>query len=124
MSVIKEKDDCSFCKQKGHLVQACMKEALGTKPGSLASSVKSDRVSSEATEQDSVVDSGNTDNIVVDKNWCNSIREIDTTVTNPDGSTTKVLGIGEVGVLARDVKGCTKPLILKSPFTCQNTELI
>ena len=34
-------------------------------------------------------------------------------VTNPDGGNTKVLGIGEVEVLAKDVKGCTKPLILK-----------
>ena len=90
-----------------------MKKAPGTKPGSLASSQKSDRASSEATEQDLVVDSGSTDHIVVNKNWFKSIREIDTTVTNPDGGNTKVLGIGEVEVLARDVEGCTKPLILK-----------
>ena len=42
----------TFCKQKGYLVQACMKKVPGTKPGSLASSLKSDRASSEATEQD------------------------------------------------------------------------
>ena len=49
----------------------------------------------------------------MNKNWFKSIREIDTTVTNPDGGNTKVLGIGEVEVLAKDVKGGTKPLILK-----------
>ena len=109
----REKAECTFCKQKGHLVQACMKKAPGTKPGSLASSLKSDRASSEATEQDLVVDSGSTDHIVVNKNWFKSIREIETTVTNPDGGNIKVLGIGEVEVLAKDVKGRTKPLILK-----------
>ena len=49
----------------------------------------------------------------MNKNWFKSIREIDTTVTNPDGGNTKVLGIGEVEVLVKDVKGRTKPLILK-----------
>ena len=47
------------------------------------------------------------------KNWLKGVREIDTTVTTPDGGDTKVLGIGEVEVLAKDVKGFTKPLILK-----------
>ena len=54
-----------------------------------------------------------TDHIVVNKNWFKSLGEIDTTVTNPDRGKTKVLGIGEVQVLAKDVKGRTKPLILK-----------
>ena len=49
----------------------------------------------------------------MNKNWFKSIREINTTVTNPNGGNTKVLGIGEVEVLARDFKGRTKPLILK-----------
>ena len=49
----------------------------------------------------------------MNKIWFRSIKEVDTTVTNPDGGNTKVLGIGEVEVLAKDVKGCTKPLILK-----------
>ena len=90
-----------------------MKKAPGIKPGSLVLSLKSDKASSKATEQDLVVDSGSTDHIVVNKNWFICIREIDTTVTNPDGGNTKVLGIGEAEVLARDVKGCTKPFILK-----------
>ena len=89
------------------------KKVPSTKPGSLASSPKSDRASSEATEQDLVVDSGSTDHIVVNKKCLKSIREIDTTFTNPDGGNTKVLGIGEVEALAKDVKGRTKPLIMK-----------
>ena len=110
----REKAECTFCQRKGHLVQVCMKKAPGTKPGSLSSSLKSDRASSEATEQDLVVDSGSRDHIVVNKNWFKSIREIDTTVTNPDGNTK--VRIGQVEVLAKDVKGRTKPLILKKTF--------
>ena len=62
----------------------------------------------------------------MNKNWFKSIREIDTTVTNPDGGNTKVLGIGEVEVLAKDVKGLTKPLILKKALyvTGYRTNLI
>ena len=90
-----------------------MKKAPGTKPGSLASSLKSDRASSEATEQDLVVDSESTDHIVVNKTWFKSIGEIDTTVTNPGGGNTKVLRKGQVEVLAKDIKGRTKPLILR-----------
>ena len=109
----REKAECTFCKQKGHLVQACMKKAPGTKRGSLAWSLKSDRASSETTEQDLVVDWRSTDHIVVNKNWFKGKRENDTTVTNPGGGKTKILGIGEVEAFTKDVKGCTKPLILK-----------
>ena len=109
----REKTECTFCKQKGHIVQGCMKKAPGTEPGSLTWSLKSARASSEATEQDLVVDSGSTDHIVVNKNWFKSIREINIKVTNPDGGKTKVLGIGEVEVLARDIKRCIRLLQLK-----------
>ena len=109
----REKAECTSCKQRGHQVQACMKKVPGTEPGSLASSLKSDRASSEATEQDLVVDSGSTDHIVVNKNWFKSIKNIDTIITDQDGGNTTVLGIGEVEVLAKDVKGRTKLLILK-----------
>ena len=109
----RERAECTFCKQKGHLVQGCMKKATGTRPGTLTSSLKSDRASSEATEEDLVVDSGSTDHIVVNKNWFKSKGEIDATVFNPDAGNSKVLRIGEVEVLAKDVKGRTKPLILK-----------
>ena len=68
---------------------------------------------SEATDQDLVVHSGSLDHIVVNKNWFTSLGETDTTVNNPDGANTKVLGIGEVEVLAKDGKGRTEPLILK-----------
>ena len=72
----REKAECTFCKQNGHLVRACMKKAPGTKPGSLASSLKSDRASSEATDQDLVVDSGSTKHIVVNKNWFKMVRQL------------------------------------------------
>ena len=49
----------------------------------------------------------------MNKNWFKSLRELDTTVVNPDGGNTKVLGIGGVEVLATDVKGRNTPLILK-----------
>ena len=41
------------------------------------------------------------------------MKEVDTTVTDPDGGNTEVLGIGEVEVLAQDVKRRTKPLVLR-----------
>ena len=47
----RERAECTFGKQNGHLVQACMKKVPGTKLGSLSSSLKSDRALSEATEQ-------------------------------------------------------------------------
>ena len=110
---IREKVECTFCQQKCRIVKTCIEKAPGTEPGSLASILQSDRTSFGATEQDLIVDSGSTDDIVVNKKWLKSLREIDTTVTNPDGGNTKVVGTGEVDVLARYVKGCTKPLILK-----------
>ena len=110
---IKDKAECTYCKKKGHLEKVCIQKAKATSPGCLASSLKSDRNTSEATQQDLVVDSGSTDHIVVNKIWFKSLRELDTTVTNADGGNTKVLGIGEVEILAKDVKGRNKPLILK-----------
>ena len=107
----RKRAECNFLKQKGHPVQACIKKAPGTKLGSLASSLESNRASSETTEQGLVVHSRTTDHIIVKKTWFRSIRESDT--TNPDGGNTKVLGIGEVEVLAKIFKENTEPLILK-----------
>ena len=108
----RQRAECTFCKQKGHLVQACMKKATGTKPGSLSSSLKSDKASNEATKQDLVVDSGSTDHLVVNIHWFKSIREYNTTVSNRVGGNKNVLGRGEVEFLPTDVKGRTKPFIL------------
>ena len=111
----KDKAECTYCKLKGHFEKACIKktkESKGAKHGSLASSLKSGD-SSEATAKDLVVDSGSTDHVIVNKNWFKNMKPIDTTVTNPDGGDTKVLGIGEVEILAKDVNGKTKPLVLR-----------
>ena len=89
-----------------------MKKATATKPGSLASTLRWDRASSGETNTDLVVDSGSTDHIVVNKNWFESIRKIDTTVTNPEGGNTRVLKTGEEDVLAKH-KRRIKPLILR-----------
>ena len=64
----RERAECTFCKQKGYLVKACVKKATVTKPGSLDSSLKSDRAISEAREQGLVVISGGTDHIKSNKN--------------------------------------------------------
>ena len=80
-----------------------MKKARDTKPSSLASSLRSVRTTSEATKQDLVVDSGSKDHLVVNKNWFKSLKALGTTVTNPDGGNTKVIGIREI-VLAKAVK--------------------
>ena len=109
----REKAECTFCKRKGHLKNTYnKKEPKGGKHGSVASNLKSGE-SSEATAEDLVVDSGSTDHVIVNKNWFKNMKEVDTTVTNPDGGNTKVLAIGEVDVLAQDVKGRTKPLVLR-----------
>ena len=70
-----------------------MKNAPGTKPESLASNSKSDRISNKATEQNLVVDSRSTNHMIMNKNLFKSMREFDTTATNPDSGNTKVLGI-------------------------------
>ena len=49
----------------------------------------------------------------MNKNWFKNLKEIETTVTNPDGGNTKVLGIGEVEVLAKDLKGKIKSLVFR-----------
>ena len=120
----KESVECTCCELKGYLLQACLKETRDTKPGSLASSLKPDIATSEAPEYDLVVDSGTTDHSVLNKNWFKSLRELNTTVTNPDGGITKVLGTREVEVSAEDVKGCTKPLLSKIALHVVETELI
>ena len=109
----REKDECIFCQLKGQLVQAGLKKTTGSKPGTLSSSVKSDRASSEATRPDLVVDSGSTDHKVVTRNWFKNIRKLDTTENNPEGGNTKCLGIAEVAVLCKDVKRRSMPLILR-----------
>ena len=60
-----------------------------------------------------MIDSGSTDHVIVQKSWFENLRELDTSVTNPDGGNTKVLGIGEVEVLARDAQGREKLLVLR-----------
>ena len=65
----REKAECTFCEQKSHLVQAWLKKTPDNTPGILASSLKPDEASSEATERVLVVDSGSTDHIVKNKKW-------------------------------------------------------
>ena len=90
-----------------------MKKAKDSKPGSLASSLKSDSEMRETTDQDLVIDSGSTDHVIVQRSWFKNLRELDTSVTNPDGGNTKVLGIGEVEILAGDAQGRKKRLLLR-----------
>ena len=112
----RETAECTVCEQKRHLEKACNKKELkGGKHGKLASSLKSGE-SSEATSKDLVIDSGSTEHVIVNKNCFKNLKEKDTTVTNLDGGNTKVLGIGEVEVVAQDVKGMTKPLVLRKPL--------
>ena len=79
-SVLKDKAECTYCKKKGHLEQACIIKDKSTGPRSLDSSLKSDRNTSDATQQDLVLDSGSTDHVVVNKNWFKSLRELDVAV--------------------------------------------
>ena len=90
---------------KGHLLQACKKKTRESQVESLASSFKSAKEISEATDKDLAIDSSSTDHVKGQKNWFENARELDTNVTNPGGGNTKVLGIGEVEILARDTQG-------------------
>ena len=95
----KDKIECTYCMMKDHFEKACIKkteEFKGANHGNLASSLKSGD-SSEATAKDLVVYSGSTDYVIKNKNCFKNIKAIDTTVSNPDGGDTKVLGTGEVG---------------------------
>ena len=88
--------------------------ARKTQVDSLASSLKSANDLSEATDLDLIIDSGSTDNVIVHKNWVKNLKELNKVFTNPDEGKTKVLGIGEVVVLAKDIQGKALPLVLKN----------
>ena len=47
----RKKAECTSCKRKGQLVQVCLKKTPGTRPVTLASILKSDKTSSEATNR-------------------------------------------------------------------------
>ena len=51
------------------------------------------------------MNSGSTDHMMIDKNWFQIYQKLETTVSNPDGGKTKVEGIGDVDVEARNTKG-------------------
>ena len=52
--------------------------------------------------------------MIVQRNWFRNLKELNTVVSNPDDVNTKVLGIGEVKVLAKDSQGKALPLVLKN----------
>ena len=110
----RDQAQCTFCKRKGHLVQACKNKAREFQAESLASSLKSANDCSEATSHNLVTDSGSTYHVIVHENWFKNLKELNTVVTNPDGGNTKVLGIGEVVVLAKVIQGKALPLVLKN----------
>ena len=94
---------CSICKAKGHLASACKHQQKSPQNG-LASSLSANS-SFEVSKTDIVVDSGSTDHMMIDKTWFKNYQKLETTVDNPDGRKTKVEGIGDVDVEARDSKG-------------------
>ena len=94
---------CSICKAKGHLASACKQQQKSPNKG-LASSLSAES-SFEISKTDLVVDSGSTDHMMIDKTWFKNYQKLETTVNNPDGGKTKVEGIGDVDVEARDTKG-------------------
>ena len=111
----RDQAQCTFCKRKGHIVRACKNKARESQVESLALSLKSANDFKEATDLDLVIDSGSTDLVIVHQIWFENLKELNTVVSNPDGGNTKVLGIGEVVVLAKDIQGKALPLVLKNP---------
>ena len=94
---------CSICKAKGHLASACKQQQKSPHKG-LASSLSAES-SFEVSKTDLLVDSGSTDHMMIDKTWFKNYQKVETTVNNPDGGKTKVEGIGDVDVEARNTKG-------------------
>ena len=99
----KETAFCSNCKTKGHLAAACNNQPKSSHKG-LASSLNSEKMS-DVSKFDLVVDSGSTDHIMIDRTWFKNYQKLETTVNNPDGGKTKVEGIGDVEIEARDSRG-------------------
>ena len=60
-----KKAEYTYCKLKGQLVQAYLKKAQDTKPGSVTSCQKSERGTSAAREQDLIVDAASRQHMVV-----------------------------------------------------------
>ena len=73
---------CKKATSKKHVTERSLKEAVRKL------SIKSGQ-SSEPKTNDLVVDSGNTDHVIVNKNWFRNLKKVDTTVTIPDGVTQK-----------------------------------
>ena len=80
----------------------------------MASSLSAES-SFEVSKTDLVVDSGSADNIIY-KTWFKKYHKLETTVHNPDGGKTKVEGIGEVDVEARDTKVVLHKLTFEKPL--------
>ena len=97
---------------KDNLVQACKKKAGESEAESLASGPRSANEIGEATDQDLVLDSGSTDHVIVEMSWFKNPAELDTDVSDLDGGNTKVLGIGQVEILAKGTQGKLVPLVL------------
>ena len=49
--------------------------------------------------------------MMIDIAWFRNYQKLETTVNNPDGGKTKIGGIGDVDVEARDIKGVVHKLI-------------
>ena len=94
---------CSICKARCHLASACKHQQKNPHKG--LASILSAESSFEVSKADLVVDSGSTDHMMIDKTWFKNYQKLETTVNNPDGGKTKVEGIGDVDVEARDTKG-------------------
>ena len=66
----------------------------------------------EVSKTDLVVDSSSGVHMMLDKTWFKNNQKLETTVNNPGGGKTKVEGIGDVDVEARDTKGVLHKLLL------------
>ena len=92
-----------YSRLKGRLASACKHQQESSHKG-LAPSLSTES-SFEVSKTELVVDSRSTDQMMIDKTWFKNYRKLENTVNNPDGGKTKVEGIGDVDVEARDTKG-------------------
>ena len=111
---------CSIYNATILLASACKHQQKSPHKG-LASSLSAES-SFEVSKTVLVVDSGSTNYMMIDKTWFKNYQKVETTFNNPDGGKTKVEGIGDIDVKARDTKGVLHKLTLKRFCMYQSTK--
>ena len=115
---LRNKAECRKCGKKGHLDVTCRSQSTEKTAVQMPNSQSLHSVhlssGSKVVSKDKVlIDSGCTDHILTDRKFFQNLREITSSVKNPDGSFCKIEGIGDVEVELRNENGSTDTLIMR-----------